>query len=134
MGATSALTAPDRWRLWRDGLPEDVSVTPAYVTNSADTAIWHAARGGGITMALSYQVADHLREGSLRVVLPDVEPPPYPVKFVFPSARLLSRKVRALLEQLVQTCAWEFVDVRGGAAWRYCPAGAEVPGLKRQIV
>lgn len=109
--AFSALTAPETWRFWADGLPQDIAASPTYVTNSADAAIWHASQGGGITMALSYQVADRLRAGTLRLILPEFEPPPYPVQFVFPSARLLSRKVRALLELLVETCVWDFVDI-----------------------
>lgn len=109
--AFTALTPSDRWRLWTPDGSTDVAVAPAYVTNSADAAIWHAAKGGGITMALSYQVAEHLRQGALRLILPGAEPPPYPVQFVFPSARLLSRKVRAFLEHLVATRTWDFLDV-----------------------
>lgn len=107
----SALTSPVTWRFWINGVNDVVPVAPAYVTNSADAAIWHAERGGGITMALSYQVIDQLRQGTLRRLLPDAEPPPYPVQFVFPNARLLSRKVRALLDQITETCRWDFVDV-----------------------
>jgi DNA-binding transcriptional LysR family regulator len=109
--AFTALTAPETWRFWAGGSPQDYSVTPAYVTNSADAAIWHACRDGGITLALSYQVTDHLRQGALRLLLPEAEPPPYPVQFVFPSTRLLSRKVRALLEYLVDTRTWDFLDM-----------------------
>lgn len=107
----SALTASDHWRFWRSGERVDVAVRPNYVTNSADAAIWHAAQHGGLTMALSYQVAEHLRDGRLALVMIDHEPLPYPVQFVYPSSRLLSRKVRALLEQAVTTRDWNFLTL-----------------------
>jgi DNA-binding transcriptional LysR family regulator len=107
----TALTPADRWRFWRSGQPEDVAVRPSYVTNSADAAIWHAAQDGGLTIALSYQVADHVRDGRLVVVMADHEPTPYPVQVVYPSSRLLSVKVRALVEAIVATRDWNFLTL-----------------------
>jgi len=81
------------------------------VTNSADAAIAHAERDGGLTMVLAYQVADAVRAGRLAVVLPEYEPPPLPIHLVYPTARLLSAKVRAFVELVVETCDWRFVTV-----------------------
>jgi DNA-binding transcriptional LysR family regulator len=86
-------------------------MTPRYVTNSADAAIGHAERGGGLTMALSYQVAESLRMGRLEVVLEAYEPPPLPIQIVYPSTRLLSAKVRAFVELAKKTCDWQFVTL-----------------------
>ncbi len=93
----------------------EVQVRPRLVTNSADAAIWHASQGGGLTLALSYQVADQVREGRLSVVLQDFEPQPYPVQIVYPTSRLLSLKVRAFLEQAVATQDWNFLDLAAAA-------------------
>jgi len=109
----TALGAADHWRFWVDGTPQGLSVNPSYATNSADAAIWHAAQGGGLTMALSYQVADHLKDGRLSLLMADHEPEPYPVQLVYPSSRLLSLKVRAFIEQAHATCNWDFRTLAG---------------------
>lgn len=105
----TALTAPHLWHFQRAGETAEIEANPSYVSNSADAVIWHAAQGGGITMALSYQVTDHLRDGRLALLLPEFEPAPYPVQFVYPSSRLLSLKVRALLEHTLATRDWNFL-------------------------
>ncbi len=109
-----AFNSLDRDRRWRFGSGDDrdeVEVSPVYVTNSADAAIWHAAHDGGFTLALSYQVQDLVRAGALRIVLAAFEPPPLPIQFVYPSSRLLSVKVRALIDLAITACDWSFVDV-----------------------
>ncbi len=111
----TALTQSDHWRFWsrseREDIGEhqDVAVQSSYVTNSADAAIWHATQNGGLTMALSYQVADHVRDGRLVAVMVDAEPAPYPVQIVYPSSRLLSIKVRAFVEEAASTRNWNFL-------------------------
>jgi DNA-binding transcriptional LysR family regulator len=112
----TALTAADHWRFRVGGAPQGVAVEPSYATNSADAAIWHATQGGGLTMALSYQVADHLRDGRLSLVMADHEPDPYPVQFIYPSSRLLSVKVRAFMEQAHATQNWDFRTLAGERA------------------
>lgn len=113
--AFTAIARQDRWSFWEGDTPHEVQVRPQFVTNSADAAIWHASQGGGLTLALSYQVADHVRYGGLSVVMEDHEPPPYPVQIVYPSSRLLSLKVRAFLEQAVATQDWNFLDLAAAA-------------------
>ncbi len=104
----NALTPTPEWRF-----PDDVAIAlaPRFVTNSADAAIGHAERGGGVTMVLAYQVAEAVRAGGLRVVLDDFEPPPLPIHIVYPTSRLLSAKVRAFIELCGKTSDWTFVDL-----------------------
>ena len=109
----TALTATDHWRFWNVGQQQDLTVRPSYATNSADAAIWHATQNGGLTMALSYQVVDHIRDGRLVLVMTANEPPPWPVQIVYPSSRLLSIKVRAFLEQAIATRNWNFLTFAG---------------------
>jgi DNA-binding transcriptional LysR family regulator len=99
------------WRLVEQGDVRRIGVTPRYVTNSADAAIGHACRGGGLTQVLAYQVADAVRAGQLAVVLPRCEEDPLPIQVVFPSTRLLSAKVRAFVDLVLETCDWRFVDL-----------------------
>lgn len=97
------------WRFVADGRPRAVALRPVLVTNSADAAIGHAERGGGLTMALAYQVAAAVRAGRLVVVLAEFEPPPLPIHLVYPDARFVPAKVRAFVDLVVGTCDWNFV-------------------------
>ncbi len=107
----TALTPASTWKFWSKGQHTEIAVKPNYSTNSADAAIWEAVNDGGLTMALSYQVKDALAAGALRIVLPDHEPPVLPIQFVYASSRLLSVKVRTLIDRAVAHCDWSFVDL-----------------------
>ena len=85
-----------------------VSVAARYVTNSVDAALWHAEHGGGIALALSYQVMESVQAGRLRVVLTEHEPPPLPIQWVYPTSRLLSAKVRAFIDLATRKSDWRF--------------------------
>jgi DNA-binding transcriptional LysR family regulator len=104
----SAVTPLPEWRFTRDGQELRVALAPRFVTNSADAAIGHAERGGGLAMVLAYQAASAIAAGRLRVVLPGFEPPPLPISLVYPTGRLLSAKVKAFAELVAETCDWEF--------------------------
>ena len=105
----TALTSTQAWSFQQGGLAMEIEARPSYVSNSADAVIWHAVQGGGITMALSYQVTDHIRDGRLTPLLTEFEPDHYPVNFIYPSSRLLALKVRALLEHTIATRDWHFL-------------------------
>jgi DNA-binding transcriptional LysR family regulator len=112
----TAITPAPEWRFAgsrsrgrRGG--ERVALSPRFVTNSADAAIGHAERGGGLAMLLSYQIADAVRAGRLEVVLRGFEPPAAPIQIVVPTTRLLSAKVRAFIELVTATCTWSFIEL-----------------------
>lgn len=107
----TGMQSASEWRFFAGDRPQIVALNPSFVTNSADAAIAHAERGGGLTMVLAYQVADAVRAGRLAVVLPALEPPPLPIHLVYPSTRLLSAKVRAFVELALATSRWHFVDL-----------------------
>ena len=107
----TALNAAPEWRFTPEGHESRVAFVPRYITSSADAAIDHAERGGGMTMVLAYQAAPAIRAGRLRVVLADLEPPPLPIHLVYPTTRLLSAKVRAFIDLVTTTCDWQFVDL-----------------------
>jgi DNA-binding transcriptional LysR family regulator len=96
------------WMFMREGRELRVAAASHYVTNSADAALWHAERDGGLTLALSYQVADAVKNGRLRIVLADFEPPALPIHFMYPTSRLLSAKVRSFIDLAASTCDWRF--------------------------
>ena len=98
------------WRLIRAGRQERQSVSAQFTTNSADAAITHALADGGLAMVLAYQAAEELRRGRLNIVLRDFEPAPLPIQLVYPTARLLSARVRAFVYLATETADWRFTD------------------------
>jgi DNA-binding transcriptional LysR family regulator len=106
----SALTATAEWRFLRDGVERALPIAPRFVTNSADAAIDHAGRGGGLAMVLAYQVAERVRAGALEIVLADFELPPLPIQLVYTTNRHLSAKVKAFAD-LAAARKWQFVKL-----------------------
>jgi DNA-binding transcriptional LysR family regulator len=107
----TSLSPTPEWRLVRDGAEERFAFTPSFVTNSADAAVIHAERGGGLTMVLAYQAADAVRAGRLEPVLVKYEPPPSPIQLVYSASRLVSASVRAFIDMTLATRPWSFVDL-----------------------
>ncbi|MFO0745953.1 MAG: LysR family transcriptional regulator [Myxococcota bacterium] len=107
----SGVAATPEWRFVRRGQEVRVALAPSFVTNSADVAIAHAERGGGLAMVLAYQAVAALRAGRLVVVLPRSEPPPLPIQLAYPSARFLSVTVRAFVDAIAAERDWRFVDL-----------------------
>jgi DNA-binding transcriptional LysR family regulator len=96
------------WRFVRDGKEIRIVPVPRLTTNSADAAVQYAAQGGGLTRVLAYQAADAIRRGRLKIVLAKFEPPPLPIHIVYPTSRLLSAKVRAFIDLVVEISDWRF--------------------------
>jgi DNA-binding transcriptional LysR family regulator len=102
------LAPPAGWTFAEDG--REIRATPwsHFVTNSADAALSRAQQGGGLTLALSYQVADAVQAARLRIVLARFEPPPLPIHIVYPTSRLLSAKVRTFIDLVTGMADWHF--------------------------
>lgn len=75
-----------------------VQLHPRLEVNDAATALSAAVAGEGITMALSYMVADQVRAGQLVPLLLDYFPPAAPVHLVYPNSKLIAPKVRVFLD------------------------------------
>ena len=103
----TSLSPTPEWRFFDNGEETRVPFSPSFITNSADAAIGHAERGGGLVMVPAYQVVDAVKAGRLSVVLSGFEPPALPIQVVYPSTRLLSAKVRAFIE-LAVAAPWSF--------------------------
>ncbi|MDC0993992.1 LysR family transcriptional regulator [bacterium] len=56
--------------------------------------------GSGFGMFFSYQVAEHLRKGTLVAVLENFEFPPCPVSIAYPHSRLIPARTKALINWL----------------------------------
>ncbi len=103
-----AMTASPDWRFVEDGREIRVACTPRFTTNSADAAIQYAEQGGGLTRVLAYQAAEAIKSGRLKIVLAKFEQPPLPIHLVYPTSRLLSAKVRAFIDLVIELGDWHF--------------------------
>jgi DNA-binding transcriptional LysR family regulator len=103
----AAMAAPE-WRFVEDGRDIGVVCTPRFTTNSSDAAIHYATQGGGLTRVLAYQAAEAIKVGQLKIVLAEFEPPALPIHVVYPTSRLLSAKVRAFIDLVVESTDWKF--------------------------
>jgi DNA-binding transcriptional LysR family regulator len=96
------------WRFARDGHEFSVTCVPRFVTNSADAAIQYAEADGGLTDVMAYQAVDAIKGGRLRIVLAKFQRPALPIHIVYPTSRLLSAKVRAFIDLVIETSQWNF--------------------------
>ncbi len=104
-GATAASLD---WRFVREGRDIRIGSVPRFITNSADAAIQYAVKGGGLTRVMAYQAADALKRGRLKIVLAKFEQSPLPIHVVYPTQRLLSAKVRAFIDLVLEVSDWYF--------------------------
>jgi DNA-binding transcriptional LysR family regulator len=89
-------------------LPRIVQFTPRLVVNTVRAAVASAIEGRGVTRPLSYQVAEHVRDGRLQILLRSAEPAPLPVHVVTPQGRLSVPKVRAFVDFVVPRLRAQF--------------------------
>lgn len=101
--STSGSSAPTEWRFVVDGQSVVSSAHPRLNTTTNDSAIAAAESGFGIARVLSYQVADAVREGRLRIVLSTFEQPAVPIHVIHREGRNAARKVRAFLDLAIET-------------------------------
>jgi len=79
-----------------------VKVKPRLTVNNNDAAIEAAVSGMGITRLLSYQVAQQLASGELKIILQDFEPKPIPIHVLHREGRHSSAKIRAFVDMMVE--------------------------------
>lgn len=100
--SASGVTPTPEWRLVENGAPKLVKLQPRMTTTTNDSAVAAAVAGFGLTRLLSYQVAEHVREGRLQIVLSEFETAPLPVHLVHREGRHASQKARAFLDLAIE--------------------------------
>lgn len=75
----------------------------AVTVTGTDLYAGAALAGLGLVQVPRYRIADELRAGRLKTVLPDFAPPPLPVSVLYPQSRQLSSRVRAFTQWLRET-------------------------------
>jgi DNA-binding transcriptional LysR family regulator len=93
----------------------DVSLHSRLTVTSFRAAIRAAAAGGGLTQVASYQVADAVARGELRLVLEDFEVPPRPVSIVYAEGRRGSAKVRSFVDFCAERLRASLASIAGPA-------------------
>jgi DNA-binding transcriptional LysR family regulator len=79
-------------------IPRTVQFVPRLVVNTVRAAAASAVAGRGLTRLYSYHVAEHVKDGRLKIVLADAEHPPLPVHLLTPPGRTSVPKVRAFVD------------------------------------
>ena len=105
------LSGSDAWTFpGTDGsaIPRSVLLAPRFVVNSARAAVASATEGRGVTRLYSSQVAEQVRDGSLRIILQSHEFAPLPVHLIMPEGRISIPKVRAFVDFVVPRLRAQF--------------------------
>ncbi|MGH8522675.1 MAG: LysR substrate-binding domain-containing protein [Gammaproteobacteria bacterium] len=108
----SALAHHSCPHLIHEALPHPTSAR--FACNSVDVLVQAALSGNGIVRVLSYQVADHLRGGRLREVLPGLASTFIPISIVFAHPHLMSARLTAFRDAMLSLRGrLDFVSDRG---------------------
>ena len=98
----SGINPGENWVFADQGREISVRIRGSFACNQAATAAQACADGLGFGMFLSYQIAPLVADKQLEIVLPDFELPPLPVSLVYPESRLVSTRIRVLIDWLKQ--------------------------------
>lgn len=90
------------WRFAEAAGEHPLKIEARLTVNSNDAAISAALEGFGIARLLSYQVAAEVEAGRLELLLPQYDPPEYPVHILHRESRHASAKVRAFIDLMAQ--------------------------------
>lgn len=94
----AGLSHANQWRFLIDGQERAYQVDGPLICNQV-TAMLNAVNSGvGVGSFLSYQVEDLVNCGELQILLPEFELPVSPVSVVYPSAKLMSARVRIFVD------------------------------------
>lgn len=95
---SSAVSNSLNWRFSSEQGDRSPRLKPRLTVTSNDAAIEAALRGFGITRLLSYQVARHVADGELQLLLTDFEAESRPIHVVHGEGRLASATLRSFID------------------------------------
>lgn len=96
--SSESVSSPTTWRYWLDGNELAVALRSRLGVSTIDAAIDAGLAGAGVVRVNSYQVADYVRGGLLRLLLEAYEPAPRPVHLVYAKQSRLPLKLRAFID------------------------------------
>lgn len=96
-----SVSAPSTWQYRLDGRDLAVPVRSRLSVSTIDAAITAGLAGAGVIRPVSYQIAEQVRGGLLRLLLEGYEPAPLPVHLVYAGHNRLPMKLRAFIDFVV---------------------------------
>lgn len=90
-----------RWTLCGPEGPQSVQVSGKFDADDGEVLTRWTLQGEGIMQRSYWRVADHIREGRLKVVLPDFPPKPVSLIMLYPH-RQLSTKARVFADFVIE--------------------------------
>lgn len=97
-----------------------VSINSRVTSNQVGASLEACSAGVGFGRFLCYQVMPLVAAGRLAMVLQEFEPTPTPLSVVYPHSRLLSSRVRAMADWLVESLGHSMQSAQSGGSIRYC--------------
>jgi DNA-binding transcriptional LysR family regulator len=90
------------WTFVEDGAEIEIAPLPAAVFNDGEAMVAAAVASMGIVQVPDYMAADAVERGSLVEILKRHRPPAVPISIVYPSARRITPRLKALIDVLTQ--------------------------------
>ncbi|CFL29089.1 putative multidrug efflux transcriptional regulator CeoR [Burkholderia pseudomallei] len=90
------------WAFLIDGKEVEVKMNGLVSVNDADAYVTCGLEGFGLIQPPLFMVLPHLRNGTLKEVLPGHKPLPMPISVVYPHRRHLSPKVRVFVDWVAE--------------------------------
>lgn len=110
--AEPARSGRPSWSFARGKETQTVALAPRIQSNDITVQLQAARDGHGITRALTYHAAAHLRDGTLVRILRNFEPEEIPVQVVSSGGRRKDGKTRAIVEHLVSHLRPALLEMR----------------------
>ncbi len=95
------LNPTNEMKFTKNGKSTSVRVSPFLTVSDNHSAEKAVISGLGITRVLSYQIAESLGNGSLKIILSNYEPAPVPVNVVHREGRYSSTRTKSLIDWMV---------------------------------
>src|SRR5690606_21825 len=92
------------WTLQTPEGPRKFEVRGPFDTDDGDVITGWAIAGHGIINKPRFEIEPFLRNGQLRVILPDTPPTPVQLAAVYPHKKLQDPKMRLLVDFMVERC------------------------------
>lgn len=99
----TGMSSSPEWEFVRAEQQQVVPIKNILTCNQVGASLHACLSDVGFGRFLCYQAAPYVKDGRLVKVLSDYEPPALPLSLVYPHARLLSARVRAMVDWLASS-------------------------------
>ena len=120
-----------RWSLSDGESVREVAVTGRLDADDGDSLTQWALAGQGIVLKPAFEVADHLRAGALRIVLPDHPPQAATLAVLHAYQRMTPPKVQAFADALIEDARAHIQAALAGVALPNKPGRRSRTAVKR---